>query len=154
MGGVVKPFARLKGLAKNRNNCRFFKQAQGRHGASCKAMAPHDDLWSCDPDAAVFTAQYAIGFPVAAALLRGRVGVAEISAPAFSDTELCALTARLSFREDDAFNARFPAERWARLTVRLRNGAVLTTPDTQAKGDPKTPYSDAEMIAKFHDLAG
>lgn len=99
-------------------------------------------------------AQYAIGFPVAAALLRGRVGVAEISAPAFSDPELCALTARLSFREDDGFNARFPAERWARLTVRLTDGEVLTTPDTQAKGDPETPYSEAEMIAKFHDLAG
>ncbi|SFI79210.1 MmgE/PrpD family protein [Celeribacter neptunius] len=99
-------------------------------------------------------AQYAIGFPVAAALLRGRVGVAEISAPAFQDADLCALTACLSFTESDAFNARFPAERWARLKVTLRTGEVRHTPATQAKGDPETPYTEAEMIAKFYDLAG
>lgn len=99
-------------------------------------------------------AQYAIGFPVAAALLRGRVGVAEISRSAFCEPDLRALCEGLSFKENDAFNALFPAERWARLSVRLSSGEVLTTPATQAKGDPETPYTEAEITAKFYDLAG
>ncbi|MBU2937189.1 MULTISPECIES: MmgE/PrpD family protein [Pacificibacter] len=99
-------------------------------------------------------AQYAIGFPVAAALLRGRVGVAEISKSAFCEPDLCALCEGLSFKENDAFNALFPAERWAKLSVRLSSGEVLTTPATQAKGDPETPYTEAEITAKFYDLAG
>ncbi|MBU2888159.1 MmgE/PrpD family protein [Celeribacter halophilus] len=99
-------------------------------------------------------AQYAIGFPVAAALLRGRVGVAEVSKAAFCDPDLRAVCEGLSFKENDAFNDLFPAERWARLSVHLSSGEVLTTPATQAKGDPETPYSEAELTAKFYDLAG
>lgn len=99
-------------------------------------------------------AQYAITFPIAAALARGQVGVPEISAPAFEDAELRRLHEKITLEEDARFNRRFPAERWAEVEVRLKDGQVLTSGEITARGDPETQFSDEEISEKFFWLAG
>ena len=48
---------------------------------------------------------------------------------------------------------RFPAERWARVEIRLHDGRLLRSEPAQARGDPERPLSDAELREKFFSLA-
>lgn len=99
-------------------------------------------------------AQYALGFPLAAALVRGRIGAAELSADGLADPHIAAMLGRITLREDAALSGRFPAERLAIVTVKLRDGRVLTSPVTAPRGNPDDFLSQDEIRAKFHELCG
>ncbi|MGB8713166.1 MAG: MmgE/PrpD family protein [Onishia taeanensis] len=98
-------------------------------------------------------AQYSLPWSVACALGRGSVDVAgvcdELNAP-----DLKALASKVEIHEDEAFNARFPAERWARAKLHLDSGEVIESADFEARGNPDKPLSDAEVIDKYQALAG
>jgi hypothetical protein len=55
--------------------------------------------------------------------------------------------------EADDLNARFPAERLARVTLRLADGRVLKSATTPARGDAERPLSDAEILEKHRMVA-
>ena len=93
-------------------------------------------------------AQYNLVYPLACALVRGRVGAAEIAEDSLRDPALGALMQRTRFVDDAGASARFPAERIARLTLRLRDGRVLTTVSETTLGDPQQPLADAQVDAK------
>lgn len=95
-------------------------------------------------------AQYSLPFPVAAALVRGSVGPAEITGPALTDPEIRKLAASMTVRESPAYTAGFPAVRRAQVTVTLNDGQVLTADASVAKGDPASPLTAAELADKFH----
>jgi 2-methylcitrate dehydratase PrpD len=97
-------------------------------------------------------AQYSIGWPVAAALTRGKIGVAEISQSAFDAFDLRAMLARITYFENAQMNARFPAERFAVVRLKLQSKGWVESPWTTAKGDPETAYSTAEISEKFFQL--
>ncbi|MEM0976185.1 MAG: MmgE/PrpD family protein [Pseudomonadota bacterium] len=98
-------------------------------------------------------AQYSTSYPTAAALVRGDVGVAEISEDAFSDPEVTRLSEGMVIAESDECNRRFPAERISEVTLHLRNGEVLCSGIATAIGDPEDPPSATEMTDKFKTLA-
>jgi 2-methylcitrate dehydratase PrpD len=98
-------------------------------------------------------AQYSLPFPVAAAAVRGRVGAEEIAPEAFTDSLILRLSRSVELTECAEFNARFPAERWARVTLLLDDGTSLTSDPTTTRGDPDSPLSPAEMTGKFRELA-
>ena len=98
-------------------------------------------------------AQYAIGFPVAAYLVKGRVGAAEIDREGLRDPATLAMLERIDLKEEPAFSARFPVDRLSRVTLRLADGRILVSPDTIARGNPENPLSDREISAKFDLLA-
>ena len=98
-------------------------------------------------------AQYALGFPVAAALVRGRLGADEISRQGLGDPAVAAMLGRVKLVEDDGLSAAFPAERHARITLTLKDGRVLRSGVVAARGDPEAPLSDGELLAKFRMLA-
>ncbi|MEZ0171844.1 MmgE/PrpD family protein [Microvirga sp. TS319] len=97
-------------------------------------------------------AQYALGFPVAALLVRGQLGADEIMAGGLVDGAIAALASRIRLVEDEAFSARFPAERIAAATITLDDGTVLTSGPTSARGDPESPLTDDEILQKFRTL--
>ncbi len=99
-------------------------------------------------------AQYSLPFPVAAALLRGRLGVAEIDGPGLADPQVLALSEAMVLVEEPDYCARFPAERWAHAVVELADGRRLVSDSCPARGDPEAPFSDAEVAEKFNGLAG
>ena len=41
--------------------------------------------------------------------------------------------------------------RWASITVRLKNGEVLRRQIDELRGSPRSPLSDAELLAKVTD---
>ncbi|MBO6637048.1 MAG: MmgE/PrpD family protein [Roseitalea sp.] len=97
-------------------------------------------------------AQYALPFPVAAALVHGRLGVAQIVGAGLRDAAVHDLAGRVELSESPAFNALFPAERWAEVDLELADGRVLASGPMTARGDANTPLSDHEISAKFHAL--
>src|SRR3546814_8311570 len=97
-------------------------------------------------------AQYSLPFPVAAALVHGRLGVAEIDGAGLADPRVLALSEAMALVEDQAYSKLFPAERWADAVIELHDGRVLASRPCQARGDPEAPFSDAELLQKFHPL--
>src|SRR3546814_1864702 len=55
--------------------------------------------------------------------------------------------------EEPTYSRRFPAERWAHAEIELRDGRRLRSEPCPARGDPEAPFSDTELLAKFHGLA-
>ena len=98
-------------------------------------------------------AQYSTAFPVAAALARGRVGPEEVSPGSFRDPEILRLADGMVITESPEYNAAFPARRIAHVTLVLKDGRHLQSGPTEARGDPESPLSDAEVREKFHVLA-
>ena len=98
-------------------------------------------------------AQYSLPFPVAAALVHGAVGTAEITGEGLRDTRVLALARRIEVRRVDAYDALFPAERWSDVSIRLRDGRVLESGRVTAPGDPEVPLDEEALGAKFIALA-
>jgi 2-methylcitrate dehydratase PrpD len=98
-------------------------------------------------------AQYSLPFPVAAAMVHGRVGPAEIAGAALADPAVVALSDRIEMIEDPRCNAAFPKVRLAEVAVVTRSGARLESGLVEPVGDPERPLSDAEIDAKFHAYA-
>jgi len=111
------------------------------------------DLGSqCHAPSASDEAQYSLPYPVAAALVHGNVGAREIAA-AGRDAPVDRLLSVTSVVEVADFSRRFPAERWARVRIALRDGRNLLSAPAQARGGPENPLSDGEIADKFHALA-
>ena len=55
--------------------------------------------------------------------------------------------------ESNEYNAAFPAKRFAHVSLLLKDGTRLTSPRTEARGDPEAHVSDNEIHAKFHGIA-
>jgi 2-methylcitrate dehydratase PrpD len=112
------------------------------------------DLGSqCGMPATTDEAQYSLPFPVAAALVFGTVGAAEIGATGLGDARVARLLATFSLREEGEFSRRFPAERWARVRIGHADGRSLGSVATQARGGAEHPLSDDELAVKYRALA-
>jgi 2-methylcitrate dehydratase PrpD len=98
-------------------------------------------------------AQYSVPWPVASALLTGRVGPAEVDGEALRDERVRALAARVRLHEDGDLDALFPAQALARVEVALRDGRRLVSGVIEARGEPHTPLNPGELRAKFDALA-
>ena len=97
-------------------------------------------------------AQYSLPFPVAAAVVRGTVGVAEVTADGLTDPQIIALAKMVEISEDDTFNAAFPARRFARTHFLLTDGRILSSDVTEAQGDPEAKLDDHVVWNKFRSL--
>jgi len=97
-------------------------------------------------------AQYALGFPLAAFLVRGRLSAAEIGPAGLADPAIAAMIGKITLAERQDLSCAFPASRLAVVRITTLGGDVVTSDVTAARGDAAEPLSDAELIAKFHAL--
>ena len=98
-------------------------------------------------------AQYAISFPVAAAVVHGRLGVSQITGHGLTDPETRRLVETTTVLESPEYNARFPAGRWGDVVLVLKDGQRLASGPCDARGGPENPLREEEILAKFHDYA-
>jgi 2-methylcitrate dehydratase PrpD len=98
-------------------------------------------------------AQYALAFPLAALIARGRVGADEVTGEAIHARDILSISEKIVITEAADLSARFPAEILSRVTVLLKDGSCFASPITAAKGDPDFPMSAAEFSEKFHLFA-
>ena len=94
----------------------------------------------------VVEAQFSLPFLVAAALVRGRVGISEVAG--VEDPQVLGLSEAIqgALRRDAQAG-------WARLEVRLTNGRTAARETTGPSGSPDRPLSDDQLEAKFRDCA-
>jgi len=98
-------------------------------------------------------AQYSLPFSVAAALVRGTIGVPEVTEDGLNDARILELAHQVETVETDNFNAAFPARRFARVHLFLKSGEVFSSERTEAQGDPENKVSDDVIWNKFRTLA-
>jgi 2-methylcitrate dehydratase PrpD len=98
------------------------------------------------------TAQYALGFPLAAILVRGKLGAAEIGSAGLADPAIAAMIGKIALSERQDLSRAFPARRLAVVRITTLGGEVLTSDVTAARGDASEPLSDGELLGKFNAL--
>lgn len=99
-------------------------------------------------------ARFSLQHAVAMALRDGLPKISDFDGRALTDPGLAALRARVALRADPDFDAAFPADFGARVTVTTLSGAAHAATCPAAWGDPENPMSEADILAKFHANAG
>ena len=98
-------------------------------------------------------AQYSLRYPVAAALVFGRLGAEEIGLPKLADPRVRRMLGIVALTENAEYSRLFPAERWARVQVTLSDGRTLVSQPAEARGSPENPLATEELRAKYFELA-
>jgi 2-methylcitrate dehydratase PrpD len=110
-------------------------------------------LWNEVPPSSP-VARYALAWPVAAALARGRVGIDEVMEPSFSDAAIVRLTRATVVRINDKCERAYPARRLGAVTIELDSGQRFASGLRDASGGPIPPPTNAEVVRKFRAFAG
>jgi 2-methylcitrate dehydratase PrpD len=97
-------------------------------------------------------AQYSIGYPVAAMLVRGKISPEEMSISSLNDTKIKQLQNKIKLEENQNHTNAFPAKRFASVVITLQNGEKLQLENIEARGDPDNPLGDVEIETKFMQL--
>ncbi len=98
-------------------------------------------------------AQYSLPYPVAAALVYGKLGLSELSGDALHNPEVLRLSNMVELIEDDELNGRFPAERLSRVVMETQDGNRYDTGIVRPLWDLSTPPTDDELLNKFRQLS-
>lgn len=98
-------------------------------------------------------AQYGLAFPLAALISRGQVGPNEVTGDAIQAEDILQISRLIEITEAQDLSDRFPQEILSRVTIQLKDRTSLTSPVTQAKGDPETAMTHTEFRDKFRLLA-
>ena len=98
-------------------------------------------------------AQYSLPFAVANMLVHGHIGLQHISGAGLNDPAVARLVGLTVLQAEPRHQARYPAGRWADVTITLIDGRVLTSGDTHARGGPEHPFDQAQVVEKFMRFA-
>jgi 2-methylcitrate dehydratase PrpD len=98
-----------------------------------------------------YDAKFSVPFVVAAALARGRFGLAELAPEALADGQILALADKVRYEVDPTmpFPKYYPGE----VVVRLAGGRELRQREEINRGAAERPITNEEVIAKFMDNA-
>lgn len=92
--------------------------------------------------------KFSMPFCAAAAIVDGEVGIGTFDAERMRTPAIQALLPTVTMRIETAFDREAPLSH-ARVTVRLKDGRVLTASAAGARGYPARPASEGELAAKF-----
>jgi len=101
-----------------------------------------------------FASKYSLPHTAAVMVVRGNAGFAELDDSALRDPVIAALRQRVQVTEDPAMSAVAPRLRPARVTLTLTDGRQVTRSGDSQRGDFQRPFTEAEIRAKFRELAG
>jgi 2-methylcitrate dehydratase PrpD len=97
--------------------------------------------------------KFSMPFCAAAALVHGRVGIETFDPSVLGNEDILAVQRRVTMRVDSTLDASAPSLTQAHVTVRLRDGRVLTASANGAHGYPEQPASTGELATKFTSCA-
>jgi 2-methylcitrate dehydratase PrpD len=99
-----------------------------------------------------FQAKFSLAYCVAAALLDGRVTLAQFTPQRLADPAIRDLLTRIQVTVADDLTAKYPQAWPARMTITSENGEVFRETADYPRGNPENPVSTAELEAKFRSL--
>ena len=115
-------------------------------------------VWAAQLDhpdpASMLAAKFSMPFSLATRIIQGHAKLDAFRDAARQDARTRNLAQRIAVDEDPALTARLPGERPARVTVHFRSGESITREVTTNRGDTENPYNAADVIEKFHEVAG
>lgn len=94
-------------------------------------------------------AKFSMEFCMAILLLDRRAGLAEFTDEVVARPDVRDLVERVTLEVDEAAEAAGSHTMTSLITVRLKDGQVLSTKAEYGKGSPQIPMSDDELVAKF-----
>ncbi|MFG2884752.1 MmgE/PrpD family protein [Streptomyces sp. NPDC048297] len=120
------------------------------------AAVYHHGWWEPQRPLTTIGAQMNIGYATAVALLDGVVSPAQFTGARIDADDVWSLIARTTVEQVDAPHDPSWDEPGynTRVTLRLRDGRVLTRALNQPHGGPDDPLTNDEIVAKFRVLAG
>ncbi|WP_406649257.1 MmgE/PrpD family protein [Aliisedimentitalea scapharcae] len=95
------------------------------------------------------TAQYSLPLAVALALRHATILPDHLLPGCYDQPEIWKLVDQVCFAESDDYNAAFPDERFADVTLSMRDGRRLVSEAAVARGNFDAPLADAELVAKL-----
>lgn len=98
-------------------------------------------------------AQYSLPFPLAASLVHGALGWAQLGDAALHDRRVLDLVDRVRLIDARDLSERFPSKRFARLVIELQDGTILASGEVEAPWEKDAPPGDEALREKFRKLA-
>ncbi|WP_245626834.1 MmgE/PrpD family protein [Aestuariivita boseongensis] len=98
-------------------------------------------------------AQYSLAFAVSAMLVHGHIGLDQISGDGLRDENIARLVAATELVVSEDHEALFPRHRTADVDLVLRDGRVLRSGLTHARGGTERPFDASEITKKFTAFA-
>jgi 2-methylcitrate dehydratase PrpD len=122
-----------------------------------ESIAVETYVWAAQLDhprpANMLAAKFSMPFSIATTLVHGSASLDAFRDEARANPAVMALAAKVSVDEDPALTAKLPGLRPARVRLALKDGRTFEALAETNKGDTEDPYSDEEVIEKFHDVA-
>lgn len=100
-----------------------------------------------------FASKYSLPHAAAAMVVTGGAGHTSLDDAALRNPIIAALRHRVHITEDPAMSAVVPGSRPARVSVTLTDGRRATRSVDSHRGDFNQPFTEAEIRAKFQELA-
>jgi len=100
------------------------------------------------------SAQFSIPYVVAACLMDGKLGPAQLTEKRIADSSLIELSKLVTVRMEDELNRVYPDKTPSRVTIRLKNGRSLVRQVDIPKGDPRDPMDTPQILGKLREFAG
>lgn len=92
---------------------------------------------------------YSIAFPVAAMLVRGKLGAGELAPETLNDPDILRISRATKLIDDPELTARSVQQRWAAVTLKTKEGGVYSAEPRTARGDRDNPLSDQDIKDKY-----
>ena len=121
-----------------------------------ESMTVETYVWAAQLDhprpASMLAAKFSLPFSLATALAHGGASLDAFRDKARADAGVLALAAKVSVDEDPALTALLPAQRPARVRLKLKDGRTFQATAMTNKGDTEDPYRADDILAKFHEV--
>jgi len=99
-------------------------------------------------------AQYNIAYPVAAALIYGDFGYAQVRRESLGDPKVVAMMEKLSFETDPQLDRQFPARRICRVQIDTVDGKRYLSDDCEPRGEACENIGFDWLADKFRRITG
>ena len=99
------------------------------------------------------SAQFSIPYCVAATLIDGDMGPAQLGEDRLSDPRILGLAKKVSIVTDDELNGLYPDKTATRVEIVMKDGTRCTEQVAVPKGDPRDPLEEQELIEKVKNFA-
>jgi 2-methylcitrate dehydratase PrpD len=107
-----------------------------------------------DSESSMIAAQFSIPYVAAVAIVDKALGTEQFLDRRIHDPAILALARKVRLVSDAEINARYPEVTPTRVEITLNNGRIIRNQVDMPKGDPRSPMSESELLAKFRHLAG
>jgi len=134
------------------------KDAHGITAADIKRIAVGGysatvDICSGHDHGTPYDGKFSVPYLVATAITHGSARLDAFTAPRLTDPETSALSQKVDVYLDEEIDSQFPHKRMAKITLETNDGRVFEHFQPTRKGDPELPLSDADISAKYRELA-